>query len=279
MRRLSALAAALAFAIGGCAGAAPAASPSAGLATPPADATTAPSTASQGAWHGTVTFRAVINELKDGPSPDDPKMTIHEETRVDVTDVFTVGGPDPDDVADFGTILVNFTGSVANHGTTLERYVYTSDKVNALGCHYTDEVGTDVTGPWTQNATAAGKLRFAEDGSYTIDMVTGSDPVTGESLPTPQLPKKLWETITIIAGAAKDCPAGLGKQTTTEGPVLLWASSALGAYDEIAGHVAASSPGSVVDGSTTFVVNLPLKATVTVTWHLAHDGPIVLPHG
>jgi hypothetical protein len=279
MRRQSALAAALAFAIGGCAGAAPAASPTGGLATAPAETPASSSASVAGAWHGTVSFRAVINELKDGPSPDDPKMTVHEEARVDVTDDFTVSGPDPEDVADFGTSLVNLTGSVANKGSTLERYVYTSDKVNALGCHYTDEVGTDVTGPWTQNATAAGKIQFAEDGSYTIDMSAGGDPVTGESVPTPQLPKKLWETITVLAGAAKDCPAGLGKQTATEGPVLLWASSAKGAYDQIAGQTAASGPGTAVDGSASFVVELPLKATLTVTWHLIHDTALVLPHG
>ena len=279
MRRLIALAAALDFAIGGCAGAAPAAAPTAGLATAPAETPASSSTSGTGAWHGTMSFHAVINVLKDGPAPDDPKMRIHEETRVDVTDAFTVGGPDPEDIADFGTSLVNLTGSVANQGSTVQRYVYTSDKVNSLGCHYTYEIGTDVTGPWTQNATAAGKLRFNDNGGYTIDMVAGSDPVTGESVPTPQLPKKLWETVTIIAGAARDCPTGLGQQTNTEGPVLLWASSALGAYDQVAGHIPASGPGSTVDGSATFVVNMPLKATVTVTWHLVHDGPIVLPHG
>lgn len=278
MRRLGALSLGLVLALGGCSGAVPAASPAAGLATAPAETPGDSTATTAGAWHGTVSFRAVANIVKDGPSPDDPKMTIHEETRADVTDVFTVGGPDPDDIADFGTSLVDFTGSVANHGTTVERYVYTSDKVNALGCHYTYEVGTDVTGSWSQDAAAAGKIRFVEDGSYTIDMVAGGDPVTGESVPTPQLPKKLWETVTILSGAARDCPVGLGPQTATEGPVILWASSLQGAYTTIGGKFTATGAGAVVDGSFTFKSDVA-EATVTVTWHLVHDGPIVLPHG
>ncbi len=268
----------LAAGLSGCGGAGGV--PSAAAPTPEAtspDGTPPTGTASAGAWHGTVSFHAVINELKDGPSPDDPTIKIHEETRADVTDEFKVGGSEPADTADFGTSLVNLTGSVANHGSTKERYVYTSDKVNALGCHYTDETGTDVTGSWTENATAQGAIRFSEDGSYTIDMVAGGDPVTGESL-TPQLPKDLWETFTILAGAPADCPTALGHQAATEGPVLLWASSAKGPYDQIAGHAAGSGPGTAVDGSASFVVDAPLKTTITVTWHLVHDGALVLPH-
>jgi hypothetical protein len=122
-----------------------------------------------------------------------------------------------------------------------------------------------------------GSIRFQDDGSYIIDMGESGDPATGEEPPTPQLPKRLWETDTIIDGAAKDCPTSPGDVMTTDAPVILWASGILGSYDQIKGTLDVGGPGSVVDGSASFNETSP-QATLTVTWHLVHDGPITLPH-
>lgn len=210
-------------------------------------------------------------------------MLTHSETRADVTDTFTVSGADPEDMT-FGIGTVDLTGSVANAGTTLERAVFTSDKHNALGCHYTDEVGSEVSGPWAHDANGTGSIRFNDDGSYRITMSASGDPQTGETPESPQLPKRLWETYTILEGAANDCPGAGYEVTDTEGPVVEWASSFIGELDvasgqfsSIGGQLNASNPGSVVEGSSTFTFALP-KMTLTVTWHLVHDGPIVLSH-
>jgi hypothetical protein len=234
-----------------------------------------------GAWQGTITFHAVLDTVKDDTSTSgqgtyQETTTTHDVTQADVTDAFTVTGHDPDDLT-YGIDSVDLTGSVANSGTTLERYVFDTDKYNALGCHWTDETGTEVKGSWTHDATGQGSISFSNDGSYHINIGAGGDPVTGETPQSPQLPKRLWETNTIIAGGANDCPGPGIDETATEGPVVEWASSILGAYDFIDGKTDPAAPGSVVDGSKTFAITLP-EATLTVTWHLVHDGPIVLPH-
>lgn len=259
---------------------------------PPQGATPAPTPATvvvAGGWSGTITFHGVIDDVADTTSESgDPgslyheTTTTHDETRVDVTDAFTVSGDDPEDIT-YGIDSFDLAGSVANNGTTLERYVSMSDKCNALGCHFTDEVGSEVR-PWTHAANATGGIRFSEDGSYTITMYTSGDPQTDETPETPQLPKRLWEAYTILEGAAADCPGPGSEVTTTEGPVVEWASSFIGEvdvnsglYSSIEGQLDAANPGSVVDGSVTFEFSLP-KMKLTVTWHLVHDGPIVLPH-
>ncbi len=234
-----------------------------------------------GKWQGTIRFHAVLNTVKDDTSTSGQGVfqettTTHDTTQADATDEFTVTGSDPADIS-YGISEVQLTGPVANHGTTLERHVGDSDKSNALGCHWTDEVGTEVSGSWTGNGYGSGSIRFQDDGSYTIQMGAGGDPVTGAEPPTPALPKRLWETNTIIAGAAADCPGPGTVQMTTDGPIVQWASSITGAYDQIQGKLGVASPGAVVDGSASFKETLP-DATLTVTWHLVHDSPITLPH-
>ncbi len=263
--------------------------PSAGAPTAtPLPAATTPIVA--GGWSGTITFHAVLDHVKDETSTSgDPGSVYyetslsHDETRADVTDTFTVTGDDPQDL-EFGISSVELSGPVANEGTTLERYVITSDKHNALGCHFTEEVGSEVSGDWSHDTNGTGGIRFNDDGSYTITMSASGDPQTGEMPDTPQLPKRLWDTFTILEGAAADCPGQGPEVTTTEGPVVEWASSFIGEtdvtsgqYSSIEGQLNASNPGSVVEGSSTFTFALP-KMTLTVTWHLVHDGPIVLPH-
>lgn len=63
----------------------------------------------------------------------------------------------------------------------------------------------------------------------------------------------------------------------TDGPVLEFPSSLQGAYDSIDGKVNPANPGSLVDDSVTFDTTSP-AAKLTVTWHLVHDGPIILSH-
>ncbi len=232
-------------------------------------------------WQGTITFHAVLNTATDDTSTSGQGVfqdttVSHSLTKADVTDAFTVSGVDPADMT-FGIDSVKLSGPVANHGTTLERSVFDSDKHNALGCHYTEEVGSEVSGSWTGNSTGPGEIRFLDDGSYTIRIGVGGDLQTGEMPPSPQLPKRLWDTTTIVEGAAIDCPPPGPVENTTDGPVVEWASSILGSSGSITGKLDPANPGSVVDGSAKFDITLP-QATLTVTWHLVHDGPITLPH-
>jgi hypothetical protein len=287
-RRTSLATILVALAVGGCSGSpapgatsGPTARPTAGPTTAPSSAPNRTSGANPGGWQGTITFHAVMNVVKDETSESgDPgsvyhsTLTTHDVTQADVTDTFTVSGPS-------GAGSVDLAGSVANQGTTLERYVSDEDKYNALGCHYIDEVGQELSGPWSQSANGTGGIHFYDDGTYTINMYASGDPQTGEMPPTPQLPKRLWETFTILAGAAKDCPPPGVETHTTEGPELEWASSYSSGTDangnsvEIGGQLDLNNPGSVVDGSISFDVTLP-KLKMTVTWHLVHDGPITL---
>ena len=261
--------------------------PTQGSTATSAPGPTGPATA--GAWQGTITFHAVMNDVKDGTSDSgDPgtvfhiTTTTHDVMQADVTDAFTVTGNDPEDLT-YGIDSVDLGGTVANQGTDLERHVGIDDKYNALNCHYTDEVGQELSGSWSHQANAAGTIRFFDDGTYSITINEAGDPQTGEEFPTPQLPKRLWETFTILAGAAKDCPPPGGETNTTDGPVVEWASSYTSGTDangnsvEVGGQLDLNNPGSVVDGSISFDVTLP-KLKMTVTWHLVHTGPIVLPH-
>jgi len=234
-----------------------------------------------GGWQGTVAFHAVLDTVKDDTSTSgqgafQEATTTHDVTQADVTDTFTVSGHDPDDLS-LGVSSVDLGGSVSNGGTSLERYVFDTDKTNSLGCRYTNETGTEVKGSWSHGSTGAGSISFNHDGSYLIRIRVGSDPVTGATPPSPQLPKRLWETNTIIQGAARDCPGAGGDVADTAGPIVEWASSILGAYDTIDGTLNPANAGSVVDGSKTFDITQP-EAKLNVMWHLVHDGAIVLPH-
>lgn len=85
----------------------------------------------------------------------------------------------------------------------------------------------------------------------------------------------MWITYTILEGAANDCPAPGRSEVTGFGQYGDWAHIYLD--EEIEGSVDPASPGSVLDGSKSFAIDLP-KATIAVTWHLVHEGPINLPH-
>jgi hypothetical protein len=240
-------------------------------------------------WTGTVTFKGVIDVSKEKTDTSGNPGSVYyaptttkDVTQTDATDEFTVTGKDPEDIT-YGIQRVDLGGSAANHGTTLERYLITSDRHNALSCHFTDETGSETVGSWTGNLNGVGEISFSEDGSYHITMSAGGDPKTGERPPSPQLPHRIWEKVTILAGAARDCPGPGYESKTTEGPIVEWASSFLGTtdvngiYSSIHGKLNPTNPGSVVDGTATFKLSLP-EMQLTISWHLVHDGPITLPH-
>ncbi|HEY8135933.1 MAG TPA: hypothetical protein VIF08_07810 [Candidatus Limnocylindrales bacterium] len=201
-------------------------------------------------------------------------LTIHTVIQVSASDALTLSGMDDEESALYGIGSVDLTGSGSNSGNALEQYIYTSDEHNALGCHYLDETGTEVNGSWSQPGIAQGTIRFSEDGSYTIEVRASNTDVSTGEYTNPELPKTLWQTYTILEGAATDCPApGRSEVEDTEGPIYDWASSV--AYGTIGGQIDPANPPSVIDGSVTLVSESP-EATVTVTWHFVHDGPIVV---
>lgn len=235
-----------------------------------------------GGWSGTITVNAVISsDTTETSNSGEPggvyytTTTTHAVTQAEATDEITVTGNDDSEDVIYGIGSVELTGPASNSGMSHELYVSITDKHNALGCHYTDEVGSDVTGSWSLNGHGRGEIRFSDDGSYTITIsASQADPVTGE-YETTTLPEKLWETYTIIEGAARDCPpTGRSEVVDANGGLLEWANT-LARDVNIKGSIDPANPPSVVDGSITADTTLP-EATVTVTWHLVHDGPIVV---
>jgi len=225
-----------------------------------------------GGWSGTITFHLdrdidTTESSTSGEGIYQSTTTVHFELQTDVTDTFTVTGSDPEDLQ-FGIGSVDLTGQAANTGTTLERSVYVSDKRNALGCHYLDETGSEIDGSWTLGGQAQGEIHFNDDGTYYIS-IFGGDP--GEE----EIPKLMWITYTILEGAANDCPTPGRSEVTGFGQYGEWAYSYSPGILE--GTLDPANPGFVLDGSTSVETSSP-EGTVTATWHLVHDGPIVLPH-
>ena len=175
-----------------------------------------------GGWSGTITFHLVRNvdtteTSTSGEGTFAVTTTEHFELQTDITDTFTVTGSDPEDL-EFGVGSVDLTGQAANAGQTLERAVYVSDKHNALGCHYTEEIGSEIDGSWTLGGTASGEIDFQDDGTYRISVSGGE---AGEDA----LDKLLWQTFTILEGAANDCPSPGRSEQTGFGQYGEWAYS------------------------------------------------------
>jgi hypothetical protein len=190
--------------------------------------------------------------------------TEHFVLQSDFTDTFTVTGADD---LDYGIVTVDLTGQIANSGSTFEQTIFVTDLRNALGCHYLEETGSEIDGSWTLGGGAEGEIRFDEDGTYSIT-VRGGD--SGEDA----IPALLWEEFTILEGAAIDCPAPGRSETTGFGSYGDYAHIYGGGPME--GTLDPLNPGSVLDGSVTSTTDELLPATITVTWHLVHDGPIIL---
>ena len=245
---------------------------------------TEPAAVAGGSWTGTITLHGVINqdETKDITSGDVGSTyyqtgTSHDTTQVDVTDTFAINGKDPEDVS-YGIDGFDFSGTAANAGTTLERYVQNWNSQNS-GCTYKEEVGTQVAGSWNSTGTANGKLNLSDDGSYTIDVSAGSADPNGEEV-SPALPHRVWDTFSDISAG---CVAKSGGDVTdTQGPLVWWVSSFLGEtdvnnkYSGISGQIP-GTPGTTIDGSNSWTLKLPAMK-MDIAWHLVHDSPIVLPH-
>ncbi|MEO6350402.1 MAG: hypothetical protein ABIP53_07100 [Candidatus Limnocylindrales bacterium] len=256
----------------------------AGTGAPPVTRPTDPPQASTatflpGGWQGTISFHAVVDaDTTETSNSGDPggvyftTTTSHYTAHGDATDELAVTGTDDSESAVFGIGSVDLTGTASNQGMSLDRSIITSDKHNSLGCHYTDEVGSETTGSWSQDGTAGGEIRFQDDGSYTITAYGSPADPEGDGYESVKLPQTLWETYTILEGAARDCPpAGRSEVTGTDGPVLGWASA--GSL-EVEGSIDPLNPPSVIDGSQTLAIDTFPPGTVTVSWHLVHDGPI-----
>lgn len=251
-----------------------------GTGGPSGDSATNPPPASTngavpGGWQGTITVQMVesVDETQTTESGDPgslyhTRITAHDFVENDITDEFTVSGRDRDDV-EYGVVEVDLTGLATNRGDTLQRHVSVEDKRNALGCHFLEEIGSKIDGSWTLGGDAHGEIRFSDDGTYRIT-IGGGD--YGED----PLPRLGWQTYTILEGAARDCPPPGRSEVTGFGQYGQWAYRYIGEND-IEGSLDAANPGSVVQGSLTFDIDSP-KATITVTWHLVHEGPINLPH-
>lgn len=246
---------------------------------------TEPSAVAGGTWTGTITINGVINEDKteDGSSGDVGSTyyetyTTHDVTQTNVTDTFNITANDPEDLT-FGIVDVNLGGTSDNSGSTLERNVTTYDAGNA-GCGtYTEEDGTETKGSWTGSGKAEGTLHFNHDGSYSIDIRENVTLPSGYEPDGPQLPYRNWKT---FSGLAAGCVGNGYDTTTTQGPIVWWASDFIGEldvndmYSDLSGQIS-GTPGTTVDGSITWHLQLPAGMTMTDTWHLVHSGPIVLP--
>jgi len=261
----------------------PTPAPGAATVAPARAETDAPAPPS-GTWTGTITLHGVINqdETKDISSGDVGSVyyesgTSHDTTQTDATDTFNVTGQDPSDVS-YGMDGFDFTGSAANTGTTLERYVQNWNKQNS-GCTWKEELGDQTSGSWNGTGKPDGSLRISEDGSYHIELSASVGDANGE-YQTPALPHRLWLTVSDVSAG---CTGDTAYDTTdTQGPIVWWVSSLLGEtdvnnkYASIDGQIS-GTPGNTIDGSITWNLTLP-AVKMDITWHLVHSGPIVLPH-
>ncbi len=180
--------------------------------------------------------------------------TLHDVYQGNSGDEFTVTGTDDAESAVYGIGSVVLKGPASSQGTSHEQHSAITDKHNSLGCHYTQEIASETAGPWSMNGTGSGSISFQDDGSYTITMSFSPADPEGDGYESPKLPRRQWQTFTILEGAANDCPApGTGDVNDTYGPVLEFASSFHGSTD-IGGSIDPANPGSVIEGTQTFEV-------------------------
>ena len=234
-----------------------------------------------GSWSGTITFHGLINVNKTEPghSDLDPSNAYYqtwvttEVTQLDATDTFTIAAVDEYD-PDYGIRAVDLGGTAANSGTTLQRYVTVWDKGNS-GCTWKEENGDETTGSWSGNGDVVGELNFEDDGSYWIRIRAASEDQI-------VVPHRSWLKYTDISA---NCEVNEPEYDRPDDgfPLVGWVSDHLEDSDvnlmdaTIEGELNPSNPGSVVDGTSTWEMRSPEGFTMTITWHLVHDGPIVLP--
>jgi hypothetical protein len=247
---------------------------------------TEPPAVAGGSWTGTITFDAVagVNKTTHDTSgnPGDVYYETSTTTETDAghsTDTFAIATQDQADVT-YGIDTVDLKGTASTQGNEDYKSTIVTQKQNS-GCTWTEEVGDETSGAWTDSGTPVGELRFSEDGSYSMTIHASTAGPNGEEPVGPQIDHHTWiKNSDISAGCTGD---PVEEFTEKQGPLLLWASSFLDSTDvndkyvNISGQVNAANPGTTVDGTSTWKVVLP-ELTLTITWHLVHDSPIVLPH-
>lgn len=222
-----------------------------------------------------------INKTEPGHSDLDPSNTYYqtwvttEVTQLDATDTFTIAAVDEYDPT-YGIRPVDLGGTATNSGTTLQRYVTVWDKGNS-GCTWKEEDGSETTGSWSGSGSSVGEMHFSEDGSYSIRIYADA---SGDGA---ELPHHDWLKYSDISANCEvnEAPYDL---PSMQGPIIEWVSSHLEeadvncVYAILEGELNPSNPGSVVDGTSMREMRFPEGFTMTISWHLVHDGPIVLPH-
>lgn len=271
--------------LGACSGGGPAAPAATGTSsstrtTAPAPPATGGSIA--GSWHGTLSFSGVVDsDTTETSTSGDPgslytsTTTLHDVYHANGTDQLTVTGVDDGETEVYGVGTVELSGTATTQGSSMETHSAISDLHNALGCHFTDEIASETSGSVASDGTVSGTINFSDDGSYYIRVnVSPADP-EGDGYETPQLPRRQWRTYTILDGAARDCPPpGTSEVKDTSGPLLWWVSGF--GSGEIEGSIDPANPGSVIEGELTLPIDQFPPGSVTVSWHLEHDRPIIV---
>jgi hypothetical protein len=281
-----------ALALVGCAGAPPvgqAGTSQAGKPAAPTSVEEDPTTAgvAPGSWTGTITFHAVANVNKTtNDTSGDPGNVYYETSTTteanagDSVDTFAINARDGTDL-EFGISAVELDGGKADtHGNEDYKTTIVTKKSNS-GCTWTEELGDEVSGSWADSGTSVGELRFSDDGSYSIELRASTAGPDGVQPDGPQIDHRMWIKNSDISAGCSGDPAY--DTTAKEGPTLLWASNLLGQpdvngiYSAIQGKLDATNPGTTVDGTSTWKLVAPAQE-LTITWHLVHSTPIVLPH-
>jgi len=198
----------------------------------------------------------------------------------DAVDTFAISAQDDSDL-EFGISLVDLKGGKADTQGSQDYKTTIVTKKSNSGCTWTEELGDEVVGAWTDSGRIVGELRFSDDGSYSIEIRASTAGPDGVEPDGPQIDHKMWIKNSDISAGCTGDPAY--DTTAKEGPTLRWAASFLGepdvsgVYSSIEGKLNPSNPGATVDGSQTWTLVAPVQ-TLTANWHLVHSTPIVLPH-
>lgn len=240
-----------------------------------------------GTWTGTITFDGTVDSSKHdaGDNGQDPNSSYYatfdktEAQTADATDTFQVTGADGD--LTYGIHSVDLTGTAANQGSA-DYHSRETGHARSANCQWDYETVAEHVGSWTGDGGAIGEIRFSEDGGYTIDMRADHTGPDGYEKDAAQFP---WHETTTISNLTGGCEQTEDSEHTMDvPPPIEWVSSHRsdadvdGRYVILEGQLNAGNPGSVVDGSSTWDMNVPEGFQMTITWHLVHSSPIVLPH-
>src|SRR4051812_46430372 len=166
-----------------CAGAPAAVQPGTSTRATPVGSTTdagedAPTTAAAaaGTWTGTITVHAVasVNKTTNDTSGDPGSVyyetsTTTETNAGDSVDTFAINAHDDSDL-EFGISHVDLKGGKADTAGSQDFKTTIVSKKSNSGCTWTEELGDEVAGSWTDSGKSVGDLRFSDDGAYSIEL-------------------------------------------------------------------------------------------------------------